>query len=88
MDYGLESIPNGFQVLRLTNEGNWNKIIEVDQPDWVPLEIKWVNESEFIIKTTSVEFYIENGPEIKENLDFKRYKIIGNKLSEIIYNIN
>jgi len=87
MDYGLEYVPNGFQVWKLSKEGNWKKISEIDQLDWVPLQIKWTNKNEFIVKTTSVTNYLENGPDIKQNFEFRRYQVSENNVAEMVYNI-
>jgi hypothetical protein len=87
MDYGLEYVPNGFQVWKLTKEGNWKKISEIDQLDWVPLKIKWANKNEFIVKTTGVTNYLENGPDIKQNFEFRRYQVSENNVAEMVYNI-
>lgn len=87
MDYGLEYVPNGFQVWKLSKEGNWKKISEIDQLNWVPLQIKWANKNEFIVKTTSVTNYLENGQDIKQNFEFKRYQVSENNVVEMIYNI-
>ena len=83
MDYGLEYVPNGFQVWKLSEGGNWEKISEIDQLDWVPLQIKWANKNEFIVKTTSVANYLNNGPDIKQNFDFRKYLVVEKNVTEV-----
>ena len=68
-------------------QSNWKKISEIDQLDWVPLKIKWANKNEFIVKTTSVTNYLENGPDIKQNFEFRRYQVSENNVAEMVYNI-
>jgi hypothetical protein len=86
MDYGLEYVPNGFQVWKLSEEGNWKKIREIDQLDWVPLQIKWADKNEFIVKATSVTNYLKNGLDIEKNFEFIRYRVTANNVVEMVCN--
>ena len=59
MQYGMEYVPNGYQVWRLEDD-SWVKIDEINQEKWVPMDMKWVSNTKFIVKCTSVENYLKN----------------------------
>lgn len=59
MDYGLEGMPNGFQVWHLDKNRNWIKINEMDQQEWIPIEITWLSSDSIEIKTVTIDHYNE-----------------------------
>ena len=68
MDYGLEGMPNGFQIWQLDEKRHWIKTKEIDQLEWVPIEINWINNDSFEVKTVTIEHYNEmkwNVPDLK-----------------------
>lgn len=70
MDYGLEFVPNGIQIWKVEKDGNANisinKHFELDQEIWVPSNLIWKSDNEFILKVASIEKFMENPNELKE----------------------
>ncbi|MEY8022108.1 hypothetical protein AB8P51_14815 [Muriicola sp. SD30] len=60
-EYGLEGIPNGFQVWKLSANRTLTKIEELDQKEWVPRELIWLDNSTIQLKITPVQQFYENG---------------------------
>ncbi len=57
MDYGLEGIPNGFQAWRLNEDRNWIKVLEIDQQEWIPIQITWTSNKRIRVKTVTIAQY-------------------------------
>lgn len=66
----LESgeMPNGIQLFSIENN-EIVKVFQIDLEDWEPFEIKWLNDSEIIIKRA---FLDDND---KRTFDYKRMKL-------------
>lgn len=74
LPYGLDGLPNGFQVWTLNHQRRWTKVQEHDQQDWLPLEIKWVSDREFLVKQMSVDDFWEHGDEA-DSIEVVQYSV-------------
>lgn len=77
LPYGLEGEPVGIQILSVnkTNYNQINKIIEIDQRLWNPIEFFWENDSSIILKVIAIPNFTKGEKELKE------YKFIRLKIS-------
>lgn len=58
MMYGLEGVPNGFQIWKVAESGKKiEKIIEVDQGIWAAYNFYWESDSSLILSINPVERY-------------------------------
>ncbi|KOS06206.1 hypothetical protein AM493_09315 [Flavobacterium akiainvivens] len=74
--YGLEGDPNGIQIWKVANNnGNatLSKIKVIDQQEWIPLEVYWVDNRTLIFRAVTVaNFNKVNGePQEKDVYYFK-----------------
>ena len=56
--YGMDGVPNGIQIFSVRNS-SLEKIVAIDQQEWVPLEVVWENEKSLIIKANNPEDYLK-----------------------------
>lgn len=59
MQYGMEYVPNGYQLWQFDNN-KWEKLQEINQENWVPIDIKWLSNNQVIIKKMTVDNYLKN----------------------------
>lgn len=73
LPYGLEGEPVGIQILSVdkTNYTQINKIMEIDQISWNPIDFVWENDSSIILKVTAIPGFSKSEKEYK----FVRLKI-------------
>ena len=67
---GYEWTPNGYQIWQLESNGQWVKTIEVNQNDWTPLSIRWVDNHKLILKKAPLKVYFENPDEIQTHSSY------------------
>ncbi|MES2484363.1 MAG: hypothetical protein V4581_00210 [Bacteroidota bacterium] len=75
--YGLEGDPNGFQAWQVhTNNGNAtiNKLKEVDQQEWIPLNVFWEDNRTLIFKAVTVDVFMAANGEPKDK-DFYYFRV-------------
>ncbi len=70
MDYGLEGIPNGFQIWHLNQNRNWIKTMEIDQQKWVPIKLNWISNDSVLVKTVTIEHYNQMNSQVWKLTDF------------------
>ncbi len=73
MPYGLEGIPNGIQIWKINYNSNnkkelskISKKIEIDQQNWVPIDLFWKSDNSLILKVISVENFLKSNGEIEK----------------------
>ena len=76
LPYGLEGEPVGIQILSVdkTNYNQINKVIEIDQRSWNPIDFVWENDNSIILKVTAIPDFSKGEKESKE-YKFVRLKI-------------
>jgi hypothetical protein len=76
LPYGLEGEPVGIQILSVdkTNYNQINKVIEIDQRTWNPIDFVWENDNSIILKVTAIPDFSKGEKESKE-YKFVRLKI-------------
>lgn len=74
LPYGLDGIPNGFQVWSLSDHRSWSKLLEVDQQEWIPLELKWIDYQTFLVKRMFVSDFWEHGGK-PDSIQVVRYSL-------------
>ena len=65
-EYGMEGVPNGFQIWKIKPDGTLLKHSELDQLVWVPKEFAWLDSQTVILKVISVDKYVQEN-QINEN---------------------
>ena len=71
---GMEGTPVGYQLWKLYPDRKWIKIVEVNQNNWSPLGIRWISDSEFLLKKEIFGGYY--GLVEESNEPFVPYEII------------
>jgi hypothetical protein len=62
---GYAWTPNGYQLWELDSSNEWTKTKEINQDVWTPIEIRWIDNENFLIKTVKVQEYL-NDPSLKK----------------------
>lgn len=75
MDYGLEGIPNGFQIWHLNHKKQWIKVNEIDQQEWIPIDINWLTEDSIEINSVTIKHYNEMNWDMEKLSEFDKIKM-------------
>lgn len=70
---GYAWTPNGYQLWELDSSNEWTKTKEINQDVWTPIEIRWIDNENLLIKTVKVQEYL-NDPTLK-NAPYEYQKI-------------
>lgn len=74
LEWGLEGIPNGLNIVYLNKQ--LKRSIKIIQEKWIPVEVIWKDDSTLFVKTTPVDKYYDKNGLINNYFEYIQIQLI------------